>query len=485
MNTLPLPLKSSPSLEGPATGGLDRLIPVPDEEDGLESGPHLALLSGTRSAFRVSSRVHQALASGKPLDARTTDKVGAEIRRLEGLGFWPVDPPLWELSERHRSLSLHLAHECNLACPYCNVQQGTYGEAASRMPEATARAGVDYLRSMAGDRSVRLVFYGGEPLLNWEVLTRAVAYAEEVLPSCAFEIITNGTLLNAERAAFLAAHQGFTVLSLDGPREVHDRNRPLKTGGGSYDLARRGLEYLKQAKAGFHLRATWVPGIADYERVHDHLAGLAGDAQRVTVALEFEQAGSEGVFLWNERLCDQYREARQSPAPLPSGLAPFLDSVLRADLAPVARCEAGHAGFSVTPDGTLYPCQVSASLKRFPLGNVWEGIHAQGRKGLEAFLHPASPVCETCWARTFCAGPCPYSAPVPQDWPYCRTIRLQVRQALAWAAETPSAGLAGARPEEGKTARDLARAAALGDLLWKQNAHIRPLALYPQPDRAA
>jgi radical SAM protein with 4Fe4S-binding SPASM domain len=449
------------------------------------SVPGLALLSGTRSAFWVSDEVYQALADGSPLDAHALDLVGAEIQRLQGLGFWPRDPLTWELSERHMALSLHLAHECNLACPYCNVQQGTYGEPESRMSEATARAALDYLGTLSGDRSPRLVFYGGEPLLNWDVLTKVVAHAGGVLPSCAFEIITNGTLLDAERAAFLTAHQVFTVLSLDGPRDVHDRNRPMKTGGGSYGRTRRGLECLKQAGAGFHIRGTWVPGTADYERVYNHLVELAGDPSKVTVALEFEQSGSQGVATWNQRLYDQYFAARQEQASLPPGLAPFLDSVLRADLAPVARCEAGHAGFSVTPDGTLYPCQVSASLKQFPLGNVWDGIDEQGRQNLEVFLHPASPECDACWARDFCAGPCPYSTPVPHDWPYCRTIRLQVRQALEWAAETPLEKMAGFGPQDEETARDSERAAALRDLLWKQNTHIRPLALYPQPDRPA
>ncbi|MCF8061922.1 MAG: radical SAM protein [Deltaproteobacteria bacterium] len=460
--------------------GLFRLSPVP-----WDGGPsRFALLEGTRSAFQVSEQVHEALTGQGLPGAGGLPEAASEIRRLRAMGFWPDDPSVWELSEQRFSLSLHLVHGCNLACPYCNVQQGTYGEPESLMSPETALAGVELLREQAGDRSMRLVFYGGEPLLNWPVMRRAVKRISSELPSCDLEVVTNGTLLNPERAAFLARHNVFTVISMDGPGEVHDRNRPMRAGGGSYDPARRGLECLKDAGAAFHIRATWVPGSEEYDRVLSHLAGLAGDERKVAVALEFEQAGREGVEAWNRVLCERFRAARAGSTGPPPGLGPVLDQVLRGDGAPVPRCEAGDAGISVTPDGTLYPCQVTASMKRFRLGTIRQGLDAEGRRNQAAFLGIRSEVCDSCWAGGLCGGPCPLSVPIPRDWALCRTNRLQVHQALEWAARTPSLELAGPFADDGGLRRDVERGAALRDLLWKRNLHIRPLALWPQPEQA-
>ncbi len=457
-----------------------RLRPIP-AEDGV---PRFALLDGTRSAFQVSNRVHEVLTGSHDTDLSIPAEIPGEIRRLRDLGFWPEDPVAWELSEQYVSLSLHLIHGCNLACPYCNVQQGTYGEPESLMSMETAFAAVDFLKSMAGNRFPRLVFYGGEPLLNWEVLTRVVRHVSSVLPSCALQVITNGTLLDRERAAFFAENHVFTVLSLDGPREVQDRNRPARDGGGSYERACRGLACLREANAGFHIRGTWVPDTVDYDRVFSHLAELAGDERKVTVALEFGQNGGEGVDAYNETLCRLFRDSARSEGLPPLSLGPFLDQVLRGDHAPISRCEAGHAGFSVTPDGTLYPCQVSAYLKEFPLGTVKGGMDDSGKRNQGAFLGIQSPACHSCWARTLCFGPCPMGPRIESASPYCTTTQLQIGQALQWAARASADQLTG-QVTTGEPDRRIERNMALRGLLWKHNTHIRPLAVYPQPDRAS
>jgi uncharacterized protein len=451
---------------------LERLVLVPAEGPG----PGFALLQGTRSGFRVSPEVRAVLEGRRGLEGELGSAVEQEVRRLRGLGFWPESPARWELGERQLTLSLHLAHACNLACPYCNVQQGTYGGPGSLMDEGTALAGVRLLGELAGGRSPRLVFYGGEPLLDWPVLERTVREAEALLPGCGLEVVTNGTLLDPERAAFLAEHRVFTVLSLDGPPGVHDRNRPMKGGGGSYARARRGLSCLQEAGARFHIRATWVPGTADYEEVLSHLAGLAGDESKVSVALEFDQAGGRGAERFHRALCERYGAALEAGDEPPASLAPSLDQVLRADLAPVPRCEAGRAGISVTPDGSLFPCQVSASLGRFPLGTVREGLTAAGREQRGAFL-TAGPGCEGCWAGAFCSGPCVYDDARVGERPFCRILQLQVARALRAADRTAGELLPRA---EG---RDPARGMALRELLWRQNLHLRPLALFPQPEQ--
>lgn len=449
-------------------------------------GARVALLKGFRTSFLVSALIHEALLSDDSLPSKTIYEVMAEISRLKRIGFWNEFPKPPRLSDRHFTLSLHLVHACNLACGYCNVQQGTYGDPPKFMSKETAFEALRFLDQKRDDHTPRLIFYGGEPLLNWDVLTAAVDLAERQFPNLEMEIVTNATLLDAARARFLAKHRIFAIISLDGPRNIHDHNRPTVSGKGSYDDAVRGLRNLKKAGARFHVRATWVPGSIAYEEVFHHLAGLAGDSKFVTVALEFQKAGDKGANEYYEALRRRYHDTRRMKDSEPPFAFSFIDQVLKGDLSPVPECEAGRSGFSVTPDGTLYPCQVSASLKYARLGTAAGGIDGEGRENLEAFLNRPSPACRDCWVRPYCSGPCAFSAPLMEAKPFCDVIKLQVREALAAVARGRHRDLyapykARSLSEENK--RVLARAAALRAILWRENRHIKPLFLFPQGAR--
>lgn len=161
----------------------------------------------------------------------------------------------------------------------------------------------------------------------------------------------------------------------------------------------------------------------------------------------------------------------------------FLDQLLRADWAPAPRCEAGHAGFSVTPDGKIYPCQVSTSLKKFKLGDIFQGIDEEGNKNLKQFLNNRSPVCETCWAVTLCSGPCRYNIPIPPNWPFCKTVKLHITEMLKTIVKSSSNTLLSTYqlPEvKDNQFTNIKRGCAMRDILWQHNQHVKPIHLCPQ-----
>lgn len=457
---------------------VSRLAPVPDC-----MGHKFAALKGTKSTFLVSDQAYEFLQNQVYANNVNTEEISSEIKRLKDLGFWYENPKPFEISKDYISLSFHLIHGCNLACTYCNVKQGTYGDPLSFMNESTADAAIDFFIGIQNGRFPRFVFYGGEPLLNWDVLAHATKKINSLFPKREIEIVTNGTLIESKRARFLADNDIFTILSIDGPKEVHDRNRPMKTGESSYEKAREGLEHLKTAGVRFHIRATWSPEFGRYDDVLSHLTAIAGNSRQVTVALEFSQAGKKTIEKYNEILFSKYRESEKEKTALPNSTYQYLDQALRADWAPVPRCEAGHAGFSITPNGDIYPCQVSISRKRYKLGSIFTGIDEKGKKSRQEFLESSSPACEKCWAFNYCAGPCRYAVPIPDDWPFCKTVKLQIMEAFKFIARTTARDLLPIYqiPEVfDEQIKALRRGAALRDILWKHNQHIRPLSICPQ-----
>ena len=460
--------------------GPDHLAPIP----GC-TGDKFAYLINTKNVFLVSDQFYHWLKDpgGKPNSDTAT--IDSDIKRLKALGFWDHNPTFREVSESYISISLHLVHGCNLACSYCNVQQGTYGDPFSFMDWTTAESAIDFLAQIRNGRTPRLIFYGGEPLLNWNILTRAAKKMVSIFSEPEMQLVTNGTLIDQEKAKFLSDYNIFTIISIDGPKEVHDRNRPmLKARHSSYERARYGLEHLKNAGAPFHIRATWAPEHDSYDHILAHLIEMAGESRMVTIAIRFDQAGTAAMEKLNDILRDKYREAEENNSSLPSSTYQYLDQVLRADWAPVPRCEAGHAGFSINPRGDIYPCQVSVSMKRYRLGTVWDGIDLEGEDKISKFLEPSSPICNHCWARHLCSGPCRYSTPIPDNWPYCKMVKLQIMEALKFVVRTSDNNLMRICNLPGFTEnrlKALKRGVALREILWKTNHHIKPISLCPQP----
>ncbi len=443
-----------------------------------------AVIKGTRRCFEISPELNLWISHKKEPEGDIRKEIESEVVRLKALGYWSTEQPDRPVSNHRLGLSLHVVHGCNLACGYCNVQQGTYGDEYTLMSPETALKAIDWFQAQLGEREPTLYFYGGEPFLNWPLIRQAAQYVRERFDPCRFEIVTNATLIDAERAEFLARHDVFTIVSIDGPQPIHDRNRPTRTGQGSYAAACRGLEYLKAAGVRFHLRSTWSPAMGDYNQVKTHLAELAGDPSKVTVGIEFETAGSDGTACYHEVLEDQFQTSRKDPNEISAMVCQYTDQLLRADLSPDHQCDAGHAAFSVTPAGDIYPCQVAVSNRAFRIGNVRGQTRDQAGVAqnpvLGAFLGQTSEACSTCWARFACPGPCRLSHPLPKNWPYCRTVSLQLSQALEIAGHLTPERLERVYPNVTADRKiSLDRFMALREMIRNRHTHLKPLSLFP------
>lgn len=454
------------------------------------------MLRGTRQVFLASTELYTGLEQAGGCDDLPRE-FRTECDRLSGMGFLGGTPAPVTRTASFHIMSLHLVHGCNLACRYCNVGQGTYGDDRSLMSPEVADAALrmfeDRLRQRQGVPPM-LMLYGGEPLLNWPVLEHAGRRFRQQHPSPPDDLwlVTNATLMTAEKARVLRELDVLTIVSLDGPASYHDTLRPYVGGGGSHAAALRGLKHLEKAGARHVIRSTWTPGFGEREELLTWLRANAREAMQITVSADFH-SGAEGTTGYHESVrheWDQFELAGyKSKAPASSAL--LIDRVLRADWAPLQACPAGDMGLAITPSGEIYPCQVAVARKAARMGNVLEGgIDNPSRAQVREQLHldDPGPACSDCTLAPFCAGPCPFSRPLLQRQHHCDTLQMELTRAFRFAARQPVQELV-ARYRFGLVTADdiraLERGAALRTIAWARNQHLRPLALCPNPPEQA
>lgn len=355
-------------------------------------------------------------------------RVGAAIPRL--IDDRPLEPP------PIHALSLAIAQKCNLGCTYCYAQQGEFGGAAKNMPLETANQAVDLLLSEAGDGGKAvLAFLGGEPLVNRPVVQavtqRAAAIARRRNIALSFSITTNGTLLNADDAAFFEAYGFAVTISLDGPREVHDRLRPYKSGAGSFDRIMRNLEPLlaSQDRMQVSARVTVTPQNLDLRRTLDDFIAMGFHSVGFSPMLNApsgrgEMQTGDLVHLLDSMIdCGRAFERR-----LIAGERYPFDNMVNA-MREIHRgthrpypCGAGAGYLGVSADGELAACHRFVGDKEGAMGTL-DGVDRvrQSRWLAERHVHRQVP-CTECWARYLCGGGCHHEA-IGRGRPACDYIR--------------------------------------------------------------
>ena len=417
----------------------------------------------TGGLFRMDDGVRDALSV---LASAKAEEVPAEVLsdlRRAGLlgtaaGCGPAGrtahPPL-----RLRTLVLLLTTSCNLACRYCYEDReegcasagdgrGGPGAAAGggtprEMSLESLRGGVAYLLEHAGaDRKVSVTFFGGEPLLRFPLIRSAVGEARRMATErgkeISFSITTNGTLLTRETAGFLKENGISVCLSIDGPREIHDRNRPYASGRGSYEDVARGIELLMENRNGFPVaaRVTLGRGAVDVRKTFDHLRGLGFDEVGFAPASAAEGSPSA---LTEEELCavmDGFRDladgyvddVRERRVPAFSNMSQILALIHRGDPMPYP-CGAGIGMLAVDPSGAFYPCHRLCGIGD-SFGGPEAGISEEARgRFLDGARRRRESACDACWAKNFCSGGCYHDAYLRQgdlfapSLHYCRWIK--------------------------------------------------------------
>lgn len=386
------------------------------------------------------------------LDEGTLEAHAAEAKDLRApvdAGLEPEFPaPLAVASPK--ALVLSLTRDCNLGCRYCYVK----GRPRSTMTAEVVRRALELLRAPG---PWRLGFFGGEPLLAWGLLEEAVGLARERATRAGvglrFNLTTNGTLLSDKHARFLAENGFSLIVSLDGPRELHDAERKSFSGG-SFEAALEGLQVASRAglSGRITLRATFPlerPALRARLEFLNELAdrGLAGG---VSVEPAWPPRGRAAPL---GHLAAEYLDAaRWALKRLELGrpvrfhhLEKPLERILL--LRPAgSECGAAFGYVGVAPEGQIYACHKEYGG---PIGDVWNGISERARFPWRENRWWGRSCCARCWARNICGGGCraesvQHEGDISRPWgPACAARRFQIRSALYLAAHGPQEVLRG------------------------------------------
>lgn len=320
-----------------------------------------------------------------------------------------------------KALCLHIAHDCNLACKYCFAEEGEYHGRRALMSYETGKQALDFLIANSGSRkNLEVDFFGGEPLMNWQVVKDLVAYGREQEKihnkNFRFTLTTNGVLLNDEIMEFCNREMGNVVLSIDGRKEVHDFMRPFRKGAGSYDLIvpkfQKFADSRNQDK--YYVRGTFTHYNTDFASDVLHLADL-GFKQ---ISVEPVVAPKEADYAIREEdlpvIFEQYDILAKEMIKREKEGRGFNFFHFMIDLTGgpcvykrLSGCGSGTEYLAVTPWGDLYPCHQFVGNEEFLLGNVMEGIQkkeiCEEFKGCNVY---AKKACQDCFARFYCSGGC-------------------------------------------------------------------------------
>jgi uncharacterized protein len=321
-----------------------------------------------------------------------------------------------------RTMILHLAQDCNMACTYCYADEGLYGGARKRMPIAVAEQALDHLMEH-GDDKVHVTFFGGEPLLNWPVLRHAVEVGLEKAKACGkritFSFTTNGSLLTEERVDWLAAHRVGVSVSLDGPDDLQDANRPFRGGKPSAAVVGPKVAMLlaRHRTRPIGARVTLTHGNTDAIRIFDHLIGM-GFAE---VGLSPVTSDDPAIYLSDEEtrklLADMALLAERTvEAALEDRYLGFSNVInlwqeIYAGTRKAYACGAGLGMLSVSVDGVFAPCHRFNGDEDLRFGDLAAGLdRAKHAKFLEEVHLDRKPGCKTCFAQSLCSGGCYHEA---------------------------------------------------------------------------
>lgn len=320
-----------------------------------------------------------------------------------------------------KALCLHIAHDCNLACKYCFAGEGEYHGRRALMSLETGKKALDFLVKNSGNRvNLEVDFFGGEPLLNWQVVKELVIYGrsleEPYHKKFRFTLTTNGVLLNDEIMEFANREMANIVLSIDGRKEINDLMRPYRGGQGSYDtIVPKFLTVAESRKQmNYYVRGTFTRNNPDFAKDVAHLADLG--FKQISVEPVVAQP-SDDYALRPEELPALLEEYDHLAVELLNRRKEgkgvnFFHFMIDLEGGPcvakrLSGCGSGTEYLAVTPWGDLYPCHQFVGQEEFLMGNVDEGIvRTDIRDNFKSCNVYAKEKCRSCFARFYCSGGC-------------------------------------------------------------------------------
>lgn len=324
-----------------------------------------------------------------------------------------------------KAICLHVAHDCNLACKYCFAGKGEYDGPKGLMSFETGKKALDFLIEQSGTRkNLEVDFFGGEPLMNWEVCKKLVEYGREQEKihnkNFRFTLTTNGLLINDDVIEFCNREMGNVVLSLDGRKSTNDAMRVSRNGAGSYDLIIDKFKKFANSRnqENYYMRGTYTHNNLDFSKDIIHMADMGFkelSIEPVVCSPDEPYALKDGDLpvlkeqyqILADEMLKRYRKG--------NGFT-FYHYMIDLDAGPcivkrVSGCGVGTEYLAVTPNGELYPCHQFVGDEKFLLGNIWDGI--TNKQVLEQFENCnvySHKECKDCFAKLYCSGGCAANA---------------------------------------------------------------------------
>lgn len=320
-----------------------------------------------------------------------------------------------------KAMCLHVSHDCNLRCKYCFAEQGVYGGAPKIMTLEVARKAIDFLiEKSVGRHNLEVDFFGGEPLMNFDVVRETVRYArslEQKYDKCIrFTTTTNGVLMNDEITAFLNAEMSNVVLSLDGRPEINDAMRPNAGGKGSYlTIVPKYQRFVElRGDKDYYVRGTFTKNNLDFTNDVLHMVDLGFDQVSIepvvsdpNLPFSIQEEDLPRVFAEYDRLANAVLRRKKEGKPFH-----FFHFMLDLDQGPCAikrlrGCGCGNEYCAVDPDGKVFPCHQFVGHNEWQMGDVMTGeydLNMKGRFAKSTVYQKKS--CSECWAKFYCSGGC-------------------------------------------------------------------------------
>jgi len=324
-----------------------------------------------------------------------------------------------------KALCLHIAHTCNLNCSYCFASQGKYHGERALMTYEVGRQAMDFLVANSKNRrNLEVDFFGGEPLMNFDVVKDIVKYARSIEKEAGknfrFTLTTNGMLIDDDVIDFANRECSNVVLSLDGRKEIHDKYRVDYSGKGSWDTIVPKFKKLVDARDGkdYYMRGTFTHANPDFlEDIKTMLnLGFTELSMEPVVGPESDPTSLTAedmpvVLEQYEKLAELMLERHREGKPFT-----FYHYMIDLKGGPciykrISGCGSGTEYMAVTPWGDLYPCHQFVGDDKFKLGDIWNGV--TNKEAQEQFANSnvyTHPECENCWAKLYCSGGCAANA---------------------------------------------------------------------------
>lgn len=325
------------------------------------------------------------------------------------------------ISSPIKSMCLNVSHDCQLRCKYCFASHGDFGGKRMLMSFEIAKNAIDFLvQNSSKRRNLEVDFFGGEPLMNFEVVCETVKYARSLEKifnkNFRFTITTNGIALDDDKIDFINSEMHNVVLSIDGRKKINDSMRIFESGMGSYDIIIKKFQRLvkKRGNKEYFVRGTFTKNNLDFSKDVLHLFEMGFNKISMEPAVldkgvdySLENCDENKILEEYERLLELVMKLKNIDKNFI--FFHFMHDFRRGPcvIKRLKGCGCGNEYVSVDPVGDIYPCHQFVGVPDFRMGNVNMNDFDYGikRKFLVSNLCSSSE-CRNCWSKFFCGGGC-------------------------------------------------------------------------------